>query len=110
MHVSCGPKYTDILYFRKMTVLICLILQEIFGLTFGSSNLIHLGYLTGSEQPGALYYRRPGQTISGALTFALDQINSNSNILPHHKLDIISAETLCKLLLLSFVCSSIYGF
>lgn len=59
--------------------------------TFGS-NVIRLGYLTGSEQLGK-YYQRPGQSISGALTFALDEINSDSTLLPNHMLVFTSAET-----------------
>ncbi|XP_071130761.1 guanylate cyclase 32E-like [Mytilus edulis] len=59
--------------------------------TFGS-NVIRLGYLTGSEQLGK-YYQRPGQSISGALTFALDEINSDSTLLPNTDLVFTSAET-----------------
>lgn len=74
-----------------MTTFICLFLQ-FWGFSLGN-NIIHLGYLTGSEKPGDHYYSRPGQAISGALTFALDEINADTTILPNHTLDFITAET-----------------
>ena len=59
------------------------------------SEIIKLGYITGSDKlplPG-IFYRRPGQAISGALTLALDEINNDSSILPNQTLDFIIAET-----------------
>lgn len=56
-------------------------------------NVIKIGYITGSDKLPGNFYRRPGQQISGALTYALDQINNQSNVLPNHTLDFIIAET-----------------
>lgn len=53
---------------------------------------ITLGYITGSEKLD-VFYRRPGQAISGALTLALYEINSRADILPNSTLDFIIAET-----------------
>ena len=55
--------------------------------------VIKLGYITGSDKLPGIFYRRPGQAISGALTLALEEINNNTNILPNHTLDFIIAET-----------------
>ena len=59
-------------------------------------DVIRIGYLTGSERHPGLnvsLYGRPGQAISGALTYAIDQINVNKTILPNHTLEFIIAET-----------------
>ena len=58
-----------------------------------ASEIIKLGYITGSDTLPDRFYRRPGQAISGALTLALEEINTNSSILPNHTLDFIIAET-----------------
>ncbi|PVD38412.1 hypothetical protein C0Q70_01027 [Pomacea canaliculata] len=63
--------------------------------------VIKLGYITGSASPNFTgsyypkngYYNRPGTLISGALTFALEQVNRNSSVLPNHTLEFIIAET-----------------
>ena len=59
------------------------------------TEIIKLGYITGSDKlplPG-IFYRRPGQAISGALTLALEEINNDSSILPNQTLDFMIAET-----------------
>ena len=57
-------------------------------------NVILMGYLTGSEiLENLTYYDREGLSISGAITYAMDQINHNSSILPNHTLDLVVAET-----------------
>ncbi|XP_036369998.1 guanylate cyclase 32E-like isoform X2 [Octopus sinensis] len=82
-------------------------------------NVIRLGYLTGSQtrtmrrenskiyrrssssgsstssskRSGDEYYRRPGQAISGALSLAVAEINSDPSILPEHRLEFIPQET-----------------
>lgn len=71
---------------------LCFLLYSKFVLLSCEKNVIWLGYITGSEQKG-LYYNKPGQIISGALTYALDQINNDSTILPNHYLDFKIAET-----------------
>ena len=56
---------------------------------------IRLGYMTGSEnQAGDMFYQKPGQVISGALTLAVDEINNRSDILPNHTLEFLIAETM----------------
>ena len=41
--------------------------------------------MTGSEnQEGDMFYQKPGQVISGAITYAVDQINANPELLPNH--------------------------
>ena len=58
------------------------------------SEIIKLGYITGSKLPRpGIFYRRPGQAISGALTLALGEINNDSSVLPNHVLEFIIAET-----------------
>ena len=58
------------------------------------SHVIKLGYITGSKLPRpGIFYRRPGQAISGALTLALGEINNDSSLLPNHVLEFIIAET-----------------
>lgn len=60
---------------------------------------LRLGYLTGSEisdrfkNPRGMYYRIPGQAISGAFTLAVDEINNSSTVLPNHILEFMIAET-----------------
>eukprot|EP00106_Octopus_bimaculoides_P006081 XP_014773523.1 PREDICTED: uncharacterized protein LOC106871537 [Octopus bimaculoides] len=46
-----------------------------------------------SKRRGDEYYRRPGQAISGALSLAVAEINSNPSILPEHRLEFIPQET-----------------
>lgn len=54
---------------------------------------IKLGYITGCENTLENFYDRPGRLISGALTYAVEQINNDSSILPNHTLEWIIAET-----------------
>ena len=61
---------------------------------------ITIGYITGSDNlPGEVfqktedYRRKHGQAISGALTYALDEINNDTSILTNHHLDFIIGET-----------------
>jgi len=45
-------------------------------------DVIRLGYLTGSQRlPGDLLYSTPGRSISGAISFAVDEINSNHQVI-----------------------------
>jgi hypothetical protein len=56
--------------------------------------VIRLGYLTGSQtHPQEVFYKKPGQTISGAITLATREINNDSSVLPNHTLEFIIAET-----------------
>lgn len=60
-----------------------------------NKNVIRMGYITGSKLKvkGALFSPRHGQRISGAITYARDQINNDSSILPNHTLEFLVAET-----------------
>ncbi|GIX85149.1 ANF_receptor domain-containing protein [Caerostris extrusa] len=58
--------------FTQFAILI--FLGSICGLCHGDTFTI--GYLTGSERrPGNMDYHRPGLSISGAITMAVDEIN-----------------------------------
>ncbi|XP_030371847.1 guanylate cyclase 32E isoform X2 [Scaptodrosophila lebanonensis] len=53
-----------------------------------------LGYLTGSQRrPGNLDYQRPGITISGAISLAVEQVNAGRLGALGHSLEFIVAET-----------------
>lgn len=58
------------------------------------SETFTIGYLTGSQRrPGDLEYPRPGLTISGAISLAVEQVNRGALAKMGHKLDFIVAET-----------------
>lgn len=53
-----------------------------------------MGYLTGSERlPGNDDYPRPGLTISGAISLAVDEINQFRPLIDGHTLNFTVAET-----------------
>jgi hypothetical protein len=54
-----------------------------------------LGYITGSKMLmlHGQYYDKPGARISGALTYALAQVNADPTLLPNHTLQFVLAET-----------------
>jgi len=53
-----------------------------------------LGYLTGSQRrPGNLDYQRPGITISGAISLAVEQVNAGRLRSLGHSLQFVVAET-----------------
>lgn len=55
---------------------------------------IVMGYLTGSQRrPGDNIYPRPGQTISGAISYAVDEINKKHPIVGKRALRFEVAET-----------------
>ncbi|XP_071106522.1 speract receptor-like [Haliotis cracherodii] len=60
-----------------------------------AKNIIKIGYVTGSEPPQKplVLYKRPGHLISGALTYAIEEVNNDSSILPNYTLDYVIAET-----------------
>lgn len=77
-------KHREILFFWCMSLMICSVLTDV----------IKIGYITGSKKlPFQGFYRQPGQAISGALTYAIEQINNNTDILPGRTLQFILAET-----------------
>ncbi|OQV14132.1 Guanylate cyclase 32E [Hypsibius exemplaris] len=53
---------------------------------------ITLGYLTAIKGSENAQFRQ-GLVISGAISYAIDQINNNSNLLPNHHLNLIWADT-----------------
>lgn len=55
---------------------------------------IVMGYLTGSHRrQGDSVYARPGQTISGAISYAVEVINKNYSLINNNRLTFIVAET-----------------
>lgn len=55
---------------------------------------VTVGYLTGSQRlPGDRTYRRPGLTISGALSLAVDEVNRHHPLLGGRRLAFLVAET-----------------
>ncbi|TMW50809.1 hypothetical protein DOY81_004138, partial [Sarcophaga bullata] len=61
---------------------------------FVEADTFTLGYLTGSQRtPGNLDYQRPGITISGAITLAVNEVNEKKLKSLGHSLDFIVAET-----------------
>lgn len=73
-------------FFRTLIILV--LSKEIKTETFT------IGYLTGSQRrPGDLEYPRPGLTISGAISLAVEQVNGGVLALKGHQLDFIVAET-----------------
>lgn len=53
-----------------------------------------LGYLTGSKRrPGNQEYARPGLTISGAISLAVDEINTYHPLFGNNSLAFVAAET-----------------
>lgn len=72
---------------------LCVALQ----LTSATTDVIRLGYLTGSRRlPGERLYEIPGRSISGAISFAVDQINADQQVPDVHQF-------FCRSILLSVV-------
>jgi len=64
---------------RSAIGMIQLLCMQLVG---ASSNIIRLGYLTGSQRlPTDLLYNIPGKTISGAISLAVDEINSDEQVM-----------------------------
>eukprot|EP00102_Acyrthosiphon_pisum_P022300 XP_016659510.1 PREDICTED: guanylate cyclase 32E [Acyrthosiphon pisum] len=60
----------------------------------GRTDEFVLGYLTGSRRrPGDIGYSKPGRTISGAISLAVEEINSGSFKDKGHSLSFLVAET-----------------
>ncbi|XP_064104241.1 receptor-type guanylate cyclase Gyc76C-like [Macrobrachium nipponense] len=54
----------------------------------------NLGYLTGSERlPEDQEYKRPGLIVSGAITLAVEEVNTNYPLVNGHRLNFTVAET-----------------
>jgi hypothetical protein len=72
----------------ELLVIIAMTLSET------STETFTIGYLTGSQRrPGDLEYPRPGLTISGAISLAVDEVNRDILGERGHRLDFIVAET-----------------
>ncbi|KAL1497780.1 hypothetical protein ABEB36_008678 [Hypothenemus hampei] len=71
-----------------LVAVICSIFNEI------NSDTFTIGYLTGSQRrPGDREYSRPGLTISGAISLAVEEVNRGPLAKLGHQLDFIVAET-----------------
>ncbi|CAH0555549.1 unnamed protein product [Brassicogethes aeneus] len=74
-----------------MLLLSCIVLMN-FQMTI--TETFTLGYLTGSQRrAGDLEYPRPGLTISGAISLAIEEVNNGTLGRMGHRLDFIVAET-----------------
>ncbi|CAH1122713.1 unnamed protein product [Ceutorhynchus assimilis] len=59
-----------------------------------SSDTFTIGYLTGSQRrPGDMEYSRPGLTISGAISLAVEELNHGLLLKKGHQLDFMVSET-----------------
>ncbi|KRT86561.1 hypothetical protein AMK59_513 [Oryctes borbonicus] len=68
--------------------------MSLMSITTSRSDTFTMGYLTGSKRlPGDLEYPRPGLTISGAISLAVNEVNRDILERMGHKLDFIVAET-----------------
>ncbi|KFM78226.1 hypothetical protein X975_04231, partial [Stegodyphus mimosarum] len=82
--------------FNNRTVLKLLYLLVLIEVQFepAASRNFTMGYLTGSQRrPGNKGYPRPGLTISGAITLAVDEINKHHPLINNHTLTFTVAET-----------------
>ncbi|XP_034480343.1 speract receptor [Drosophila innubila] len=71
-----------------------LFLLGLYQLTHCHAEVFSLGYLTGSQRrPGNLDYQRPGITISGAISLAVEQVNAGRLRTLGHSLEFVVAET-----------------
>ncbi|XP_060529938.1 guanylate cyclase 32E isoform X2 [Cylas formicarius] len=71
-----------------------LLLVAVFGIRTLRSETFTLGYLTGSQRPpGDREYSRPGLTISGAISLAVEQVNGGRLAQLGHQLNFVVAET-----------------
>ncbi|XP_046736974.1 guanylate cyclase 32E [Diprion similis] len=77
---------------RRTCVLLTALLASFFGGV--DARTFTLGYITGSKRrPEDMEYQRPGLLISGAISLAVDEVNSGELAKRGHKLDFIVAET-----------------
>lgn len=72
---------------------IVMIIANVKMKTIGATEFT-MGYLTGIQRrPGNKEYPRPGLTISGAISLAVDEINKNHALVDNHTLTFEVAET-----------------
>jgi len=55
---------------------------------------IRIGFITDGEWSSS-YHSQAGYITDGAITYAVDKINNNSEILPNHKLEVCEGLILC---------------
>ena len=65
---------------------------------FKEKTNITIGYLT-VDQTESLTLGKQGRAISGAITYAIEQINQDSTLLPHHKLQLMWGDTMADTLI-----------
>ncbi|KAH8419517.1 hypothetical protein KR222_004069 [Zaprionus bogoriensis] len=84
-----APNRLLLLLRHQVVLLLCLGLASV-----SHAEVFTLGYLTGSQRrPGNLDYQRPGITISGAISLAVEQVNAGKLGRMGHSLEFVVAET-----------------
>lgn len=69
-------------------------LLALLALPLAGGDVFTLGYLTGSQRrPGDHEYSRPGLSISGAISLAVDELNAGPMGERGHRLEFVVAET-----------------
>lgn len=77
-----------------MLILYNLLMMKMVTVVTTLNESIVMGYLTGSHRrAGDSVYARPGQTISGAISYAVEVINKNHSLVNNKQLTFIVAET-----------------
>lgn len=88
----CFYHRADVLYCTRWIFwYLCIFTAALLSTNFTEAEVFTIGYLTnihGRENP-----HRQGLVISGAISYALDVVNSNSSILKGHKLRMIYNDT-----------------
>lgn len=87
--------HSELTHSLEHPVLLLLLLLLCLGQArVGHAEVFTLGYLTGSQRrPGNLDYQRPGITISGAISLAVEQVNGGRLGQLGHSLEFVVAET-----------------
>lgn len=87
--------HSELTHSPEQVVLLPLLLLLCLGQArVGHAEVFTLGYLTGSQRrPGNLDYQRPGITISGAISLAVEQVNGGRLGQLGHSLEFVVAET-----------------
>ncbi|KAH8318573.1 hypothetical protein KR067_011793 [Drosophila pandora] len=94
MLASPRPASTRIRVAKLAPCLVTLVLVALSQFCPARAEVFTLGYLTGSQRrPGNLDYHRPGLTISGAISLAVEQVNMGALRDRGHTLEFDVAET-----------------
>lgn len=94
MLASPCPTPTRIRVAKFAPCLVTLVLVALSQFCPARAEVFTLGYLTGSQRrPGNLDYHRPGLTISGAISLAVEQVNMGALRDRGHTLEFVVAET-----------------